>query len=84
MHAIGGIIGGILTAFFATSTVTGGANGVFYSNTFQGGHQLAVQIVGILFSIGWSLIGTTLILKVIDITIGLRVSSEHEEEGRFY
>ena len=91
MHAIGGIIGGLATGFFATDLVatsfTYGDNagmaikGVYYSGLKSGGHQLAVQIVGICFAIGWSFIGTYLILQVIDHTIGLRVSVTEEEVG---
>lgn len=84
VHAIGGIIGGILVGFFATDKVSGGSNGVFYAGMHVGGRQLAMQIVGILFSIGWSFVGTYLILKVLDMTIGLRVSPLHEDEGKYF
>jgi ammonia channel protein AmtB len=40
-----------------------------------------VQIVGICFAIGWSFAGTYIILQIIDICIGLRVSSIDEELG---
>ena len=98
IHAIGGIIGGILTGFFATPHVTGPlgyatetiqpggsfpmvAVGVFYGNTWYGGHQLAHQLCGILYSLAWSGITSFVILKVLDLTIGLRVSAEDEEAG---
>lgn len=83
VHAIGGIVGGILTGFFATSSITGSPTqtGVFYSNEWIGGHQLAKQIVGILFAITWSGICTFIILKIIDLTLGLRVSEADEEAG---
>ena len=48
---------------------------------YAGGHQLAVQLVGISFAIGWSFIWTYVILQIIDKTIGLRVSEEAEELG---
>ena len=91
MHAIGGIIGGIATGFFATDQVAVPfgfgdnlglpINGVYYSGLKNGGMQLAKQIVGILFAIGWSFLFTLIILVVIDKTIGLRVSVEAEEAG---
>ena len=91
MHAIGGIIGGLATGFFATDQVgtpfSYGDNagvplkGVYYSGLKAGGHQLAVQIVGICFAIGWSFAGTYVILQAIDNTIGLRVSVIEEEAG---
>ena len=77
--------------FFATSQVavplsfgtTAGLpiNGVYYSGIKLGGHQLAIQIVGICFAAGWSFCGTYLILQVIDKTIGLRVSESDEDIG---
>ena len=91
VHAIGGIVGGISTGFFATSQVavpysfgtTAGLaiNGVYYSGLTLGGHQLAIQIVGICFAAGWSFCGTYIILQVIDKTIGLRVSESDEDIG---
>ena len=44
-------------------------------------HQLAIQLVGICYAIGWSFIVSYAILQAIDKTIGLRVSEEDEEEG---
>lgn len=83
VHAIGGAVGGICTGFFATSATTGNPNasGVYYSNTWIGGWQLEKQIVGILYTIAWSGIVSFILLKSIDMTIGLRVSEEEEEEG---
>lgn len=91
VHAIGGIIGGILVGFFANPQVSaGGAHlpgtdtlytGVFYGSTNIGGHQLAYQLAGILISIAWSAIVSFIILKGLDLTIGLRVSEQDEEEG---
>lgn len=84
-------MGGIATGFFATSEVavpftfgtTAGKviNGVYYSGLKLGGHQLAIQLVGILFAAGWSFCGTLIILAVIDKTIGLRVSESDEDIG---
>ena len=88
VHAIGGIIGGILTGFFANPDVAAMMpdydrhyTGVFYGNTDIGGHQLAYQILGITVSIAWSGIVSFILLKAIDLTLGLRVSEQDEEEG---
>lgn len=81
VHAIGGILGGVLTGFFATSKITGGPNGVFYANTDIGGNQLANQLYAITISVFWALIVTSLILFTLEYTIGLRVSEEEEEAG---
>ena len=77
-------MGGICAGFFSTSAVSGNkySAGVYYSNLYIGGRQLAVQIVGILFSVGWSFIVSIFILLLIDRTVGLRVDSKHEEEGK--
>ncbi len=80
VHAIGGIIGGILTGFFANPAVNT-YTGVFYGSTYIGGHQLAYQMAAICFAIGWAVIGSFVILKTIDLTIGLRVSDKDEEDG---
>lgn len=55
--------------------------GVYYGGLKAGGHQLAIQLVGILFTIGWSLAFTWCILQIIDKTIGLRISEEDEIQG---
>lgn len=83
VHAVGGMVGGIATGFFATKVVTGldTANGVYSAPLHQGGLQLAHQIVGILFSLGWSGIISYLILIAIDKTMGLRVAAAHEDDG---
>ena len=83
IHAVGGIVGGIMTGFFATKAVTGNATGqgVYYSSLSVGGRQLAIQLCGILFSVGWSCIVTFLLATALDRTIGLRVSAEREDYG---
>ena len=81
VHAIGGIIGGISVGFFADPAITGGPAGVYYASLRVGGYQLAVQLVGILFSVGWSAVGTYFILTAVDSSVGLRVSEKDELEG---
>eukprot|EP01040_Poterioochromonas_malhamensis_P007788 gene7788-8421_t len=81
VHAIGGILGGILTGFFATDAVTGRTNGVFYTDTHYGGRQLGIQLYAITFAVFWSLVLTLCILFIVDKTIGARVSEAEEEMG---
>lgn len=91
VHAIGGVVGGLAVGFFASPQFSvpfgfGKAKGkpikgVYYGGINDGGNQLAVQIVGILFSAGWAFFVTLAILLAIDKTIGLRVSEEAEEVG---
>jgi len=86
VHGAGGTLGALLTGVFAASTV----NPIFKdaqgnplpSGLLEGNaHQLLNQVVGILFAWGLAIVGTLIILKIVDMTIGLRVSEEHEIEG---
>ena len=75
VHGIGGTWGAIATGLFATLAVNaGGANGLFYGNAGQLGVQLVAVAASWIFSAG----GTFVILKVVDLLVGLRVE-EHEE-----
>jgi Amt family ammonium transporter len=76
IHGIGGIVGALLTGVFAAKAI-GGKSGVFEGNV----GQLWIQFEGIVFTILWCAIGSAVILKLIDLTIGLRVSEEDERQG---
>jgi len=80
VHAIGGIVGGILTGFFATASVCG-VNGVLYGSGSDGWFLLAMQIYGIVVCAGWSAAMSLVLLILVDKTLGLRVSTEHEKVG---
>jgi ammonium transporter, Amt family len=74
-HGIGGTWGAIATGLFATLAINaGGANGLFYGNPGQLGVQLVAVAAAWVFSAG----GTFVILKIVDLLVGLRVE-EHEE-----
>lgn len=77
VHAIGGIIGALLTGVF-TATSWGGA-GLAEGMTIGG--QVMIQAKSILFTIAWTGILTIIILKVLDTIMGLRVSEDAESEG---
>ena len=53
------------------------ASGVLEGNA----HQLLNQLVGVAIAWGLAIVGTLIILKVVDVTIGLRVSEEEEVQG---
>ena len=72
IHGIGGIVGALLTGIFCVPILAGVEPGM---------EQVGIQFYGILMTIGWCGIGTFVILKAIDMTIGLRVSSKVEKEG---
>ncbi len=77
-HGIGGTWGAIATGLFATVSVNSlGANGLFYGNV----HTLLVQLLGVAVSWVFSFAGTMIILKVVDLIMGLRVSPEEERIG---
>jgi len=77
VHAVGGIVGALLTAIFVSSSL-GGAG---FADGMGMGSQLLVQIEAVGATIIYDAIVTFIILKIIDALIGLRVSEEEEREG---
>ena len=77
VHAIGGIIGALLTGVFAAKSF----GGVGLAEGMTIGSQLGVQFKGILITIGYTAVASFIILKVIDVVIGLRVTDEEETQG---
>jgi Amt family ammonium transporter len=76
VHAVGGIVGALLTGVFAVEAI-GGTPGLLEGNA----GQVGIQIYGIAATIVWTAVASFVILKVIDVIIGLRVSKEVEVEG---
>ncbi|MDA8384038.1 MAG: ammonium transporter, partial [Betaproteobacteria bacterium] len=76
VHAVGGIVGALLTGVFAVKAI-GGTAGVLEGN----GAQLGIQALGVGTTIVYDSIMSFIILKVIDMVIGLRVTEEQEREG---
>jgi len=77
VHGVGGTLGALLTGVFATSAVTGGLGGAFDGNPAQ----LVPQLVSIVVSALLAVVGTFVILKVLDLTMGIRVTEEQEIQG---
>jgi Amt family ammonium transporter len=77
VHAVGGIVGAMLTGVFVSSSF-GGAG---FAEGVTMAHQLAVQGEAVLYTIVYDAVVTFAILKVIDLVIGLRVSEDQEREG---
>ncbi|AQR66826.1 ammonia channel protein [Aquaspirillum sp. LM1] len=69
VHGVGGIIGALLTGVFAVKEI-GAVEG-----------SVLTQLIGVLATVAYSLVMTFVILKVIDLVIGLRVTEEEEREG---
>jgi len=86
VHGAGGTLGALLTGVFAVSVV----NPIFkdaQGNTLASGliegnaHQMLNQLAGVLIAWFLAIVGTLIILKIVDLTIGLRVSEEEEVQG---
>lgn len=75
VHGVCGALGTILTGFFALD------GGVLYGGGF---HFLGVQVLGVVSVMAWVIVSMTIIFKIIDKTIGLRVPAEVEIDGLDY
>jgi len=80
VHGVGGAVGAVLTGVFATKHITDEVDGLWYDPS--GGMSLLIgQIAAVLVTVVFTVVGTFVILKVLDIVIGLRVSYEDELKG---
>jgi Amt family ammonium transporter len=78
VHGVGGMLGAVLTGVFAVAAVGGaGKAGLVDGNPAQ----ILLQIAGIAMTLVWSGVISFVLLKLIDLTIGLRVNKETEKEG---
>jgi Amt family ammonium transporter len=78
VHAVGGIVGALLTGIFAFPAM-GGVWTVPEGVTMGG--QLMTQFIGVAFTIVYSGVISAILLKLLDLIIGLRVTEEQETEG---
>jgi Amt family ammonium transporter len=93
VHGVGGTLGAILTGVFATRAAWD-LNNHQPMGLLEGGTALKGQIVAVLVTWVFSIVATFVILKVIDLIIGLRVTeqeerigldlSQHDEEGYIF
>jgi Amt family ammonium transporter len=86
VHGAGGTVGALLTGIFAARAI----NPVFKDSQGKSlavglidgnAHQILNQLVGTLIAWSLAIVGTILILKVVDAVVGLRVPEEHEIQG---
>jgi Amt family ammonium transporter len=78
IHGLGGTWGALATGLFASKAVNeAGSNGLFF------GHpgQLGVQFVSVVVTIVFAFFMTLIILKVVDLVIGIRLEEDEEEKG---
>jgi ammonium transporter, Amt family len=77
VHAVGGIVGAMLTGIFAATEF--GGIGLASGMTITS--QLSIQGISVLTTIVYSGVMSFIILKLIDMTLGLRVDEEQESQG---
>ena len=78
VHGIGGTWGALATGLFASKAINpAGNDGLFYGNPAQ----LGVQALSVLATIVFALVVTFIILSLLKVTMGLRVSEEEERMG---
>jgi Amt family ammonium transporter len=77
VHGVGGVVGSILTGVFAAVSL--GGSGFTVQTSI--GAQVGVQALGVAAAAAWCALMTWLILKLMDLIVGVRVSEEKETEG---
>jgi Amt family ammonium transporter len=78
VHFVGGTWGALATGLFASKLINeAGGDGLFYGNP----GQLWTQIVAVVASIVLAMVLTAIILKIVDVLVGLRISDEDEVAG---
>ena len=77
VHGVGGILGTLLAGVF----IAAGLGGAGYAEGMTMGSQLGVQLTGVIATIVFTATATFVILKLVDVLVGLRVTDEQETEG---
>jgi ammonium transporter, Amt family len=77
VHGVGGMIGILLTGVFAATTF----GGVGFAEGITMGKQVMTQLTGIVTTVVWCAAVTFVLLKLVDMFVGLRVTVEQETEG---
>jgi Amt family ammonium transporter len=79
VHGVGGTLGALLTGVFATQAVTGSSKPIGLLEGNSG--QLVNQAVGVGAAAVLAIVGSVVLLKVLDVAIGLRVTQQDELQG---
>ena len=77
VHAVGGYLGAILTGLCADKMM----GGIGLADGMTLGNQLLAQFKGATFTLVYTAIVSFILLKIVDVVIGLRVTDEQETEG---
>jgi Amt family ammonium transporter len=85
VHGVGGILGALLTGVLAAPKLGGQGIYDYVANKVSADYsiydQLVVQGTGVLTTVVWSGVVALIAYKLVDLTIGLRVTEEEEREG---
>ncbi len=78
VHCVGGIVGALCTGLFATKLVNpAGGDGLFFGNP----GQFVIQLIAVGVTLAYSFVISYILFKILDATMGLRVSTEEEVAG---
>ena len=77
VHGVGGAFGALAVGLLAKAGISGDVNGLLFGNP----RQLAIQALSLVVAAGYSFLVTLVILKLVDLAIGLRVTADDEEVG---
>ena len=80
VHGVGGALGTILAGVFASASL-GIFSGQGYAEGMDMASQLTVQVTGVISTFVYTVIATFVILKLVDVLLGLRVGTDEETEG---
>ena len=77
VHGVGGMFGAVATGVFATAAVQQAYSGLIDGNP----QQVLIQIVAVGATVGYAVVATFVIVKVVDVLLGIRVKPEVEAMG---
>lgn len=88
VHGVGGILGALLTGVFNSPSLGGPSTvadwvsvGMTPADAYSVGAQVWIQLKAVLLTICWSGVVAAVSYKIVDLTVGLRVTEEEEREG---
>ena len=88
VHGVGGILGALLTGVFNSPSLGGPSTvadwvsaGMTPADVYSVGAQVWIQLKAVILTIVWSSVVSLVAYKIVDLTIGLRVTEEEEREG---
>lgn len=77
VHGIGGILGALLTGLLASPAIQSAYSGAFFGNP----KQFMIQVIAVVATLVFSGVGTFILFKIVDVTVGLRASDKEEAVG---